>query len=45
MMTTKFASIMVITIDGHRQLVKPLKPFQREYLDALGVTTDAFTFP
>ena len=45
MMTTKFASVMVVTIDRHRQLVKPLKPFQRAYLDALGVTTDAFTFP
>lgn len=45
MMTTKFASVMVITIDQHRQLSKPLKPFQQEYLKALGVTTDAFTGP
>ena len=45
MMTTKFASIMVITIDHHRQLAKPLKLFQREYLKALGVTAEAFTVP
>lgn len=45
MMTTKFSSIMVITIGRHRQLVKPLKPFQLEYLKALGVTTDVFTTP
>ena len=45
MMTTKFASIMVITIDNHRQLAKPLKLFQREYLKALGVTAEAFTVP
>jgi transposase len=45
MMTTKFASIMVITIGRHRQLAKPLKLFQREYLKALGVTAEAFTVP
>ncbi|MFZ1957299.1 MAG: IS1634 family transposase [Desulfobacterales bacterium] len=45
MMTTKFASIMVITVDHHRQLAKPLKLFQREYLKALGVTAEAFTVP
>ncbi|XPS88919.1 transposase, IS4 family [Desulfosarcina variabilis str. Montpellier] len=45
MMTTKFTSIMVITIGKHRQLAKPLKPFQLEYLKALGVTADAFTVP
>jgi hypothetical protein len=43
MMTTKFTSVMVITIGRHRQLAKPLKPFQQEYLTALGVTADAFT--
>ena len=45
MMTTKFTSVMVITIGKHRQLAKPLKPFQLEYLKALGVTADAFTVP
>lgn len=45
MMTTKFTSIMVITIGQHRQLAKILKPFQQEYLKALGVTADAFTVP
>ena len=45
MMTTKFSSIMVITMGSHRQLAKPLKPFQLEYLEALGVTADAFTVP
>ena len=45
MMTTKFTSVMVITIGPHRQLVKPLKPFQQEYLKALGVTADVFIVP
>ncbi|MFO7688327.1 MAG: transposase, partial [Desulfobacterales bacterium] len=45
MMTTKFTSIMVITIGQHRQLAKTLKPFHQEYLKALGVTADAFTVP
>lgn len=45
MMATKFASIMVITLDRHRQLTKPLKPFQREYLTALGVPETTFTVP
>jgi transposase len=45
MMTTKFASVMVITIGRHRQLVKPLKPVQLEYLKAMGVTAEAFTVP
>lgn len=44
-MTTKFSSIMVIAIGNHRQLAKLLKPFQLEYLKALGVTADAFTVP
>ena len=45
MMTTKFASVMVIAIGSHRQLAKPLKPFQLEYLKALDVSIDAFTVP
>jgi transposase len=45
MMTTKFAGILVITIGKHRQLAKPLKPFQRQYLKALGVSDEVFTVP
>jgi transposase len=45
MMTTKFAGIMVITVGQHRQLARPLKDFQREYLIALGVTAKVFTAP
>ena len=45
MMTTKCTSIMVIALGQHRQLAKPLKSFQREYLNALGVTADVFTVP
>jgi len=45
MMTTNFASVMVITVGQHRQLAKPLKTFQQEYLKVLGVTVDAFTVP
>ncbi len=45
MMTTKFASIMVITLGLHRKLARPLKAFQLEYLTALGVTAEAFTVP
>jgi transposase len=45
MMTTKFSGILVITIGDHRQLARPLKPLQRQYLDAMGVTSDIFTVP
>lgn len=45
MMTTKFSGIMVITIGGYRQLAKPLKDYQLEYLVARDVPVDAFTFP
>ena len=45
MMTTKFASILVITVGHHRQLAKPLKPLQRQYLEAMGVAVDIFTVP
>jgi transposase len=45
MMTTKFSSIMVVSIGNHRQLAKPLKAVQLEYLKALGVTADTFTTP
>jgi hypothetical protein len=45
MMTTNFASIMLVTMAGLRQLAKPLKPIQIEYLKALGVTADEFLSP
>lgn len=45
MMTTKFSSVMVITMGHLRQLTKPLKQIQLEYLKALGVTSDVFTVP
>lgn len=45
MMTTKFSSVLVIAMGHHRQLAKPLKPVQIEYLKALGVTADTFTVP
>jgi len=45
MMTTKFAGILVITIGKHRQLARPIKTLQREYLQAMGVTAEIFTIP
>jgi transposase len=45
MMTTKFAGILIITIGKHRQLARPLKKFQREYLKAMGVSSKVFTVP
>jgi transposase len=45
MMTTKFASVMVVTLGGHRQLTRPLKDAQLEYLKALGVSSEIFTMP
>ena len=45
MMRTKFTSVMVITTSKHRPFAKPLKPFQLEYLKALGVTADVFRVP
>ena len=45
MMTTKFSKIMAITMGGYRQLAKPLKDYQLEYLAALDVPIDAFTIP
>lgn len=43
MMTTKFSSVMVITMGRLRQLARPLKQIQLEYLKALGVTPEVFT--
>lgn len=45
MMTTKFAGILVITTGKNRQLARPLKDFQREYLKAMGVSDEVFTVP
>jgi len=45
MMTTKFAGILVITSGKNRQLARPLKDFQREYLKAMGVSDEVFTVP
>jgi len=45
MMTTKFAEMMVITIGRHRQLARPIKDYQQEYLVALGVSSRVFTEP
>ncbi|MBU1171295.1 MAG: hypothetical protein KKD44_17180 [Proteobacteria bacterium] len=45
MMTTKFTGILVITLGNHRQLARPLKDFQYQYLEAMGVPEDVFTVP
>lgn len=45
MMTTKFSSVMVITMGHLRQLTRPLKQIQLEYLKALGVTSEVSTVP
>ena len=45
MMTTKFAGIIVITMGKNRQLARPLKDFQYEYLQAMGVAPEVFTVP
>jgi transposase len=45
MMTTKFLSILVAKAGKERQLVKPLRDVQMEYLQALGVNPEAFVNP
>lgn len=45
MMTTKFTGIIIITMGQHRQLARPLKDFQHEYLEAMGVASGIFTVP
>ena len=45
MMTTKFSNVLVITIGNHRQLARPLKSLQRQYLEAMDVAADVFTVP
>jgi transposase len=45
MMTTKFLSILVARSGKQRQLVKPLRPVQLEFLQALGVNAEVFVRP
>jgi uncharacterized membrane protein len=45
MMTTKFLSILVVKSGNRRQLARPLRPVQKEFLLALNVTPDIFTIP
>lgn len=45
MMTTKFLSILVVRAGNERQLVKPLKPVQIEFLQALNVSPEVFVEP
>lgn len=45
MMTTKFMSILIAKAGRKRQLVRPLKPVQIEYLRALGVNPAVFSNP
>jgi transposase len=45
MMTTKFLSILVARSGKQRQLVRPLKPVQLEFLQAMGVKPEVFIKP
>jgi transposase len=45
MMTTKFLSILVARSGRRRQLVRPLKPVQLEFLQALEVNPEVFIKP
>ncbi|WP_319525048.1 IS1634 family transposase [uncultured Desulfosarcina sp.] len=45
MMTTKFLSILVAKSGKRRQLVRPLKPVQLEFLQAMGVDPEVFIKP
>ena len=45
MMTTKFLSILVARSGNRRQLVKPFKPVQLEFLQAMGVNFEVFVKP
>jgi transposase len=45
MMTTKFLSILVAKSGSQRQLVKPLRPVQLEFLQALNVSQKVFVEP
>jgi len=45
MMTTKFLSLLVITIGKQRKLAKPFNSTQRHYINALGVDPECFIRP
>jgi hypothetical protein len=45
MMTTKFLSILVARSGNRRQLARPLRSEQKEFLQALDVPPDAFITP
>lgn len=45
MMTTKFLEILVLRSGSKRQLARPLRPVQLEYLQALNLNSDIFTVP
>ena len=45
MMTTKFLSILVAKSGNRRQLVKPMKPVQLGFLQAMGVKPEVFFNP
>jgi len=45
MMSTKFVSVLVVKNGRNRQLARPLKPVQHEYLKALGVSPENFVIP
>jgi len=45
MMTTKFLNILVARSGNRRQIVKPFKPVQLEFMQALGVNPNVFIDP
>ena len=45
MMTTKFLSILVAKSGNQRQLVRPLKPVQLAFVQAMGVNPEVFVKP
>jgi hypothetical protein len=45
MMTTKMIAITTIFINGKRHLIKNPTAVQRQYLDALGLSADAYCDP
>jgi hypothetical protein len=45
MMTTKFLSILVLKVEHHRQLARPLSMVQLEYLKALDVDPSIYISP
>ena len=43
MMVTKFAGVIVLKLDDHRQLARPLSVIQQQYLMALDMPAACFT--